>query len=160
MRIELAGARQAMPEPHASPVRATDAEPLAALLLDAYRGTVDDDGETIDDARREIAALFAGQYGELDTDASEVVRRDGALAAATLITRYRDVPFLAFSMTAPAWQRRGLARAGIERAISLLAARDERELRLVVTRANDVAVRLYERIGFQEEGSIEGPVAS
>ena len=137
-------------DPGIVPVAATDAEALAHLMLDAYRGTEDDDGETIDDARAEIGRLFADEFGTLDEDASGVVRADDSVVAATLITRYEGTPFLAFSMTAPAWQRRGYARAGIERAMARLAARGETALNLVVTRANEPARRLYQRIGFRE----------
>ena len=152
MRIDLeqpwSAETSAALDPGIVSVAAMDAEALAHLMLDAYRGTVDDDGETIDDARAEIGRLFAGEFGILDEDASGVVRVEDGIVAATLITRYEDAPFLAFSMTAPAWQRRGYARAGIERAMARLAARGETVLSLVVTRANEPATRLYERIGF------------
>jgi len=38
-----------------------DAEPLAALMLDAYRDTIDYDGETLDDARSEISSYLGQQ---------------------------------------------------------------------------------------------------
>ena len=36
------------------PVQAADAPSLAELMIDAYRGTMDDDGETYDDALAEV----------------------------------------------------------------------------------------------------------
>lgn len=143
----------------------TDAEPLAQLMFDSYRRTIDDAGETLDDARSEVAKLFRGDFGTFDIAASLVVAQDrgrsaadvadqsAPLASATLITRDRTKyatgeAFLAFSMTAPAVKRQGLARAGLLHAIHILHARGESRLHLVVTRANTPAVRLYESLGF------------
>lgn len=145
------------------PLTREDAERLARLMLDAYRGTVDDEGETLDDARRAVASLIAGEFGSVDWPASCVVEHGGELAAATIITRDRVAPppltpgeaFLAFSLTAPAFQRRGLARAGLMRTIGLLGDRGEARLHLVVTRTNTPAVRLYRSLGF-----VDGPAKS
>lgn len=142
---------------------AEDSERLALLLLESYRGTVDDEGETLDDARRAVASLIAGEFGAVDWAASFVVEHQGMVVSATIVTRDRVAPkplsageaFLAFSMTAPEFQRRGLARAGLVRLIELLRQRDEPRLHLVVTRTNLRAVRLYRSLGFED-----GPVGS
>lgn len=139
---ELPGARRLDPD--------TDRPAVARLFLAAYRGTVDDEGETEDDALAAVDALLAGEFGAFDSEASEVVERDGVLAAATLLTTFDGGPFVAFSMTDPAFQRQGLARAGLQRAMTVLAARGETSLDLVVTAANDRAVALYERLGFAD----------
>ncbi len=187
-----------------------DAEAIAVLMLDSYRGTVDDSGETIEDARREVGKLLSGEYGEFlasfsfvfEDCSAEALRSpfgarasegqgpgvslappgdslnprqqprgpsgqggapaggavqglsgagggaERAFAAATLVTRVKGEPFVAFSMTAPAWKRRGLARAGLVRAMNRLREAGETQVSLVVTRANEPAVRLYESLGF------------
>ena len=139
-------------------LRRDDAEQLAVLMLESYRGSVDDSGETLADARGAVSQLLAGDFGEVDWDACMVAERDGgALASATIVTRDRVGPkplvkgeaFLAFSMTAPGSKRQGLARAGLERLIGLLARRGERRLHLVVTRSNEPAVSLYQSLGFE-----------
>jgi ribosomal protein S18 acetylase RimI-like enzyme len=135
-----------------------DAQRLAGLMLESYRGTVDDGGENLDDARGEVTKLIAGDFGPLDWDASSVVARDGELVHATIITRDRVAPpplaageaFLAFSMTAPAFKRRGLAREVLVRVIEHLRQRGEPRLHLVVTRANTPAVMLYRSLGFND----------
>jgi ribosomal protein S18 acetylase RimI-like enzyme len=138
----LAGARRVDP--------AGDREALAQLMLDAYLGTVDDEGETEAGALAAIDQLFAGEFGPYDAEASEVVDRDGRPVAATLLTAWDGGPFVAFSMTHPAWQRQGLARGGLLRAMGHLAARGETRLDLVVTAANAPAVALYGSLGFAE----------
>jgi len=129
---------------------ASDREGLARLMLAAYRGTVDDEGETEDDAIAAIDMLLAGEFGAYDDEATEVVERDGAIVAATLLTAWEGGPFIAFSMTDPGHQRQGLARGGLLRAMARLAARGEPRLDLVVTAANDRAVALYRSLGFAE----------
>lgn len=129
-----------------------DAEALAVLMLDAYAGTVDDEGATLEQAREEVRKTFANEYGRYDASSSRVLERHGVLANATIITSYREHPLIAFSMTAPAFKRRGLARAGMSQAIAALAASGASQVQLIVTKANTPAVRLYESLGFVAEG--------
>ena len=117
-------------------------------MLDAYRGSVDDSGETLDDARSEIQRTFAGDYGRFDPDTSLLLEKDRRLAAAVLITRYEDSPFVSFCMTAPAFKRRGLCRALMHHVACQLYLRGETQLKLVVTAQNTPALRLYQSLGF------------
>jgi ribosomal protein S18 acetylase RimI-like enzyme len=135
-------------DPRARPPTPADQAALAGLMLGAYRGSIDDEGETLDDALAVVGQLFGGEFGTPMWACSELVEHAGTVVAATLITLYAGGPFVAFSMTAPAWQRQGLARAGLQRAMARLAAGDEPLLRLVVTEGNP-AERLYESLGFQ-----------
>ena len=138
-------------DPLARAPRPEDADALAALMVEAYRGTIDDEGETPDDAREAVQDLFDGDFGALQWAVSEVTERDGCLVAATLITHWQDRPFVAFTMTAPGHQRLGLARAGLVRVCNRLAAAGETVLRLMVTQGNTRAEALYESLGFQPE---------
>lgn len=146
--------------PHAAPATAhvfrqptpADAEALAVLMLEAYAGTVDDEGATLEQARDEVRKTFADEYGRYDASVSRVLEIDGALANATIVTSFRDQPLIAFSMTSPAFKRQGLARAGMQQAIAALAAAGATQVQLIVTKANTPAVRLYESLGFIAEG--------
>ncbi len=128
--------------------RRDDAAALGALLRAAYAGTIDDEGETEAEAVEEIVKTFGGTYGAYDEACSRLVERDGVPVSACLVTRWQARPFVAFSVTHPAWQRRGLARAGLQAAMHALHARDDHELRLAVTLANAPARALYESLGF------------
>lgn len=119
-------------------------------MLDAYRGSIDDAGETFEDAVGEIEKLLRGDYGRFDAAASELIFREGRPIAATLITHYGNLPLIAFSLTDPAWRRQGLARAGLARAIGRLRFANFAAVRLAVTRGNTPAERLYESLGFRD----------
>lgn len=131
--------------------RREDAAALGALLRAAYAGTVDDEGETEAEAVDEVLKTFGGTYGPYDEACSRLVERDGVPVSACLVTRWQARPFVAFSVTHPRWQRRGLARAGLQAAMQALHARHDHELRLAVTLANAPARAVYESLGFQLE---------
>lgn len=137
-------------DPEARAVVLEDAAALAALMVRAYRGTVDDAGEGPEEAATEVAKLFRGEFGPFNYDVSEVVTRGGVVVGATLVTEYEGCVMVAFSMTAPEWKRRGLARAGLSRVMARLQAAGESRVNLAVTRANVPAMRLYESMGFVE----------
>ena len=128
-----------------------DAEALARLMHAAYRGGIDDEGETPDDTRTTVRQLFEGAFGAMLWSVSEVAECDRELVAATLLTLWSGGPFVAFAITAPGHRRRGLARSGLVRAMNRLAAGDETVLRLVVTQGNTAAEALYESLGFRPQ---------
>jgi GNAT superfamily N-acetyltransferase len=132
----------------ARPPTLADAPALALLLHAAYEGTIDDEGETLGDTLALVDQLFAGDFGPLLWSASEVIEREGRIVATTLLTLWLEGPFVAFTATAPDHQRRGLARAGLQRCFNRLADGDEAWLRLLVTQGNQRAEALYESLGF------------
>ena len=141
--------------PRARVPQPSDADALATLMLQAYRGTIDDEGETPEETLGAVQQLFEGGFGALLWAVSEVIDDFDAagprLISATLVTLWEDRPLLAFTITAPDQQRQGLARAGMQRVMNRLRAGDESELRLVVTRGNVAAEALYASLGFVDE---------
>lgn len=139
-------------------VRRDDAEALASLMHEAYRGTIDDDGETLDDAGEEIRKTFAGEYGEpLDACSFVAAWPDGRLASASLITVWEGVPLVAFTMTHPEAKGKGLAGALLARSLDTLSRLGYREVSLVVTEGNEPATGLYEWLGFVRTGPVTPP---
>ena len=123
-------------------------ELYSRLMLDAYSGTIDDEGETLDDARSVVQGLFEGEFGELDVAATAEFVDENALVAATFVTVHHGRPLVAFSMTSPGHVRRGLARRGLRHAIGELARAGWHEVTLVVTEGNEPAETLYVSEGF------------
>jgi ribosomal protein S18 acetylase RimI-like enzyme len=139
---EVLGIRSPVPE---------DAPRLATLMLSSFLGTVDYEGENEDDAIAQVRSTLNGSSGAFNWSCSRVVERGAILASATLVTRWENLPFIVFTMTAPAFKRTGLARACMLDAMRALAGAGETEVRLVVTLANTPALALYESLGFIAE---------
>jgi GNAT superfamily N-acetyltransferase len=125
-----------------------DAQPLAALMLEAYRGTVDDHGQDLSYTFREMRRMFANQYGPFLPHCSRVVEREARIVCATLLTRWQGRPFLLYTMTAPDCKRQGLARASLVNAMNAVLDHEGTALGLIVTPGNTGARALYESLGF------------
>lgn len=151
MRALLRPAPPAVGVPGVRPFRPRDEPELGPLMLRAYRGTVDDEGETKEDAAAEVRKTLAGEYGEFMPACSMVAERGSRIVSATLVTRLVGQPFVAFTFTDPASRGQGLASACIRAAMAQLRLLGERELGLMVTLANAPAVSLYTRLGFVAE---------
>jgi len=155
--MELRLTRQTCAPPRSfRAVRRSDREDLAILLYAAFRGTLDDEGETFSGALVEIDRTLAGKYGDLLIDCSFVAERGEFLVSACLIglAEPGTVPLVVFSMTRPDDQHQGWARFLLQRSIDALIDRGYDRLQLIVTDGNEPAQRLYESLGFE---SIDPP---
>lgn len=143
---------EALP-PRTRPSRRADGPALARLMIDAYAGTIDDEGAPFEAAVAEVEKTFEGGYGAMVWEASFVTcsaDHPTVLDSASIVTLWRGEPLLAFSMTRPEKKRRGLAGALIRASAASLARLGHRRLVLVVTAGNVAAERLYEKLGFHE----------
>lgn len=130
-----------------------DAAALARLMLDAYRGTIDDEGESLEGAVAEVNETLAGGYGPMVWEASFVVPSaddPSVLDSASIVTLSRGEPLLAFSVTRPEVKGRGLAGMSIRASVRSLARLGHARIVLVVTAGNTSAERLYEKLGFRD----------
>ena len=125
-----------------------DEQQLAELMLAAYRGSPDEEEETIEQALTEIRKTFEGEHGPFLLHCSRVVERDEKIVAAILVTGWQQRPLIAYAMTAPEWKRKGLARAAMLNTMQDVLATGERLLSLVVTVKNEPAFALYQGLGF------------
>jgi GNAT superfamily N-acetyltransferase len=138
--------------PDARKVTAEDGVSLGRLMYDAYLGSVDYDGETIEDAVAEVRDTIEGKYGEFDFGVSWLIEHDpGApLSACLVVAQTGAVPLIAFCMTTPARQRHGLCTSLMRLAMDGLRQRGVPACELVVTNANLPAVSLYQKLGFHD----------
>ena len=137
-------------------IHETDARDLAFLMYSAFRGTIDDEGETFSDAVREIEKTMSGDYGRLMPDCSFVIEQGEFIASACLISWYEPSisPFVVFTMTRPEFKGQGMARFLLKRSINALIDQGHSRLELIVTDGNDPAQELYASLGFQEIQSV------
>ena len=151
MRRSLAAELPPIPElgPFVRHPVPADSDALAALMLDAYRGTIDfEPTDTLDVARQEVAGTFAGDAGRFLADASFLAVEEDAVLSASLVTRYEDAPFVAFSMTRSDRKGEGLAGGLLIRSLHALADARESHVDLEVTAGNEPAEHLYRSLGF------------
>ncbi|MBU6454890.1 MAG: GNAT family N-acetyltransferase [Cyanobacteria bacterium REEB67] len=77
----------------------------------------------------------------------------GTACGAAIISDYeRTRPLLAFSLTAPDFQKRGIGALLIKLAVDSLHKMQIGQISLVVTSTNESALRLYRQLGFKEAG--------
>jgi predicted GNAT family acetyltransferase len=125
---------------------------LARLMDVSYRGTIDYEGETLEQCEAEIRGTIEGKYGQFLSEASFCVLTDDKIVSACLITLWKNQPLIAFSMTDPEFQGQGLAKKLILNSMNVLAHNAYKVLYLVVTNGNTAAQNLYRKIGFKDLG--------
>jgi ribosomal protein S18 acetylase RimI-like enzyme len=148
MHLDLR-ARLAQPAHAARPPRLDEREPLAHLMLAAYRGAADDEGETLAEALQEIDGVLVSTTTPFVPEASFVVDVDGALASASLVSMFRGAPLIAHVMTHPTYKRHGLGTSVLLRSARALVVQGWTSLSLYVTDRNAPALALYHKLGFQ-----------
>ncbi|UCE36447.1 MAG: GNAT family N-acetyltransferase [Thermoplasmata archaeon] len=125
---------------------------LGSLMLNAYKGTIDYDGESIEDAISEIKATLNGKYGPFMEKCSFLMEESQKGISAIIVTWFDELkkPLLAFSMTHQEYKNQGFGTYLLKKSINALLDEDYHELYLVVTDGNMPALHLYEKMGFQK----------
>ena len=128
-----------------------DKQILAELMLDAYRGTIDFDDETIEDAQHEVESYFSGVTGAAWLESSWLAFVDKKLLCASLVSFWnnRNVPFLAYVMTAAEAKGKHLAAAAVSRSLQSLSDQGHDEVRAVITDGNIPSEKVFAKLGFQ-----------
>jgi ribosomal protein S18 acetylase RimI-like enzyme len=161
MNFEIAKHRQAetaLPAPfEMRPWSEPDYQQAAALITAAYRGHVDseinDQYRTLTGSMRFLNNIvrFPG-CGAFDPKASFVVlqRRTHTLVGLILCSQVRsDVGHITQVCVLPEFRSTGLGEAMLAASTKVLRARGFNFISLTVTEANDRAIALYKRIGFE-----------
>lgn len=136
-------------------IRKADEHDLSILMYSAFRGTIDDEGETFSDAVREIEKTMSGDCGRLMPDCSFIIEQGEFIASACLISWYEPSvsPFVVFTMTRPEFKGQGMARFLLQQSINALIDQGYSQLTLIVTDGNRSAQNLYVSLGFREMSS-------
>jgi len=156
-RLDLAAAspRAVLPAPLGMSVRAisaADGRDLAELMLDAYRNTIDYEGEGITEAVAEVQGYFSREAKNPAIAHHSVVLVSGeTLACACMIKLWRqaNVPLVGYVMCRQQHKRRGLATHALHEAIGNLQRAGYAELRAFITEGNAASEALFARAGFE-----------
>jgi hypothetical protein len=128
-----------------------DLEDLTRLMVDAYKGTIDD-WETHEDALNEVRAYFSGERGGPQLmDCSKVYELRKKIVSACLIAESTElqIPVIAYIMTSAEMKRQGLARSLLITTLRGLRDLEYTEAQAVITDGNAPAEQLFIQTGFE-----------
>lgn len=131
----------------------TDINVLAELMIDAYRGTIDYDDETVDDAVGEIRAYLAGERGGQPLlAASHLVFAGPLVVGACLVAaqQSRQDPLIAYIMTRAEWKQRGVGKQVLWTVLQALRVQGYHNVRAVITEGNIPSEQLLGQMGFRK----------
>ena len=135
------------------PVKIADAPAIADLMIDAYRGTIDYDDETLEDALAEVHAYLAGERGGQPwLTISCLAFVDDYLVGACLVGEWseRQLPIIAYVLVRANWKRRGVGRQMVSTVLKVLKEKGFSEVRAVITEGNEPSEYLFQQMGFQK----------
>ena len=123
----------------------------AALMVDAYQGTLDwQEGDNVDVARAEIENVFSNKHGQFLESASLcVVDNLGAAKSQIACCLIESEPTILFVYTSSRFKRQGLAEVLIRQVAYELNRLGFETVSLFVT-AQNPALNLYVRLGFEQ----------
>lgn len=128
------------------PVAPGDSEALARLMLAAYRGTIDFEGdETVEDARQEVNGYMALQSSDLTRSRLALV--DDQLVSACLVNSYRTHSFVGYVMTHPQHKGRGVGAMTLRASLRALAEGGYRNVGAFITHGNAPSEALFRSVG-------------
>lgn len=135
----LEGARTVTPDDRAA---------LAPLLLGAYRGTIDDEGEELDDAFTAIDHYLR----RILTSHSFVLADDGGLVAMSFVVEVNGHHYIDPIATAPRAKQSGIGRGLVVASLRSLASAGVAEVGATITDGNTPSERLFAGLGFVRVG--------
>ena len=138
-RVALSGPPSST-DPDVRVLSAADRERLPPLMLAAYAGTTDDEGESLDEAVEEIEEWLE-HGGRLDR--SFGYERDETLLSAALVTVAPKGAILAYVITHPSAKREGHGRRVVDAALERLRQDGHREVHLWITEGNVPSEALF-----------------
>lgn len=121
-----------------------DLEGLAQLMLDAYRGTIDYDDETYEDAVAEVRSFFQRSPA---LDLSYVIEFDDKFVSAVLVAVSDDDPFIGYVMTHPDHKGAHLGRRLVHHALSSAKEAGYRRVVFYITAGNYPSEALFASLG-------------
>jgi GNAT superfamily N-acetyltransferase len=129
---------------------ADDIPLLAELMIDAYRNTIDYDGETIEEALIEVRSYFDGRDGAPILGCSFLHFDQRQLTSACLLGWWQEKrsPLVSYIMTGAGWKNQGLASALLQEALRASADCGDTGVLAVVTEGNIPSESLLRHAGF------------
>ena len=125
-----------------------DRDALAALLLDGYRNTIDDEGEDLDAAYAATDTYLA----RIERAHSYVAVEQDEIIAFALVVVVHAVHYIDPVVVAASRKQRGLGRAVVELCLGSLAESGVSVVGATITDGNTASERLFTGLGFSRCG--------
>lgn len=125
-----------------------DRDTLADLLLDAYRGTVDDEGEGVPEARQAAEDWLARRIAAC----SVVIEEGERMVAMSFVIMVDGSAYIDPVATATSWKRQGLGRRAVSASLQRLHDAGVDEVGAVITDGNVASEQLFASLGFVRLG--------
>lgn len=124
---------------------------LADLMLDSYRGTVDYEGETIQEATTEVKSYFERLDSRPMLSCSLVLLSGDRIVSACLISKWekRPDPLVSYITTRSGFKGRGLGRMVVRMALERIHGAGYGGAVAFVTEGNTPSERLLLGLGFK-----------
>ena len=129
-------------------VTAADRDRLAVVLLDAYRGTIDYEGEGDDEARSAIDNYFA----RMEWQHSVVLEHDDRLVAMSFVVVVAGRHYIDPVATIASAKQKGHGRTVVLASLRSLVDDGVDEVGAVITDGNTPSERLFTGLGFARVG--------
>jgi ribosomal protein S18 acetylase RimI-like enzyme len=133
------------------PIKQQDITKVAATMLEAYEGTVDQQEETLQEAILEVEKILNDGYGPFIAEASYWIEMNDEAAAVICINLWNEKPLITEIYTSKKFLQQGMASTLIRASMATLKRMAYGELALNVTVENSSALHLYEKLGFVQE---------
>ena len=133
------------------PLTQQDITKVAATMLEAYEGTVDQQEETLQEAIIEVEKIMNDGYGPFIAEASYWIEIKDEAAAVICINLWNEKPLITEIYTGKKFLHQGMASTLIRASMATLNRMGYDELTLNVTVENSKALHLYEKLGFVQE---------
>lgn len=133
------------------PIKQQDITKVAATMLEAYEGTVDQQEETLQEAILEVEKIINDGYNPFIAEASYWIEMNDETAAVICINLWNEKPLITEIYTGKKFLHQGMASTLIRASMNKLNRMGYGELALNVTVENSSALHLYEKLGFVKE---------
>ncbi len=123
---------------------------LAEVMAEAYADSVDAEGETAEDYRKDLPLIFRGLYGTFLKEASCVIFEDGRIVSGMFVCDFKGEPTITYHFTLERYRNRSYAQYLVHQAEIALQNMGYECLYLYLNLQNINAYNLYDGMGFNE----------
>ena len=138
------------PDLEVRPPSEEDRLALTDLMMDAYVGTIDYDGETHEQAVEEVDGAYSPEALLAE---SRVAVDDDVIRSAVLVSRNQGEAFVGYVMTRAGIKNLGLATALLDPCAEAIWSAGYSQIRAWITEGNHPSERIFLRAGFEVIGT-------